>query len=95
MAVYARDNDGNRGAMLFPSHDPDLLDEGLALEMAIDQSVAALVAAVRAERDYLMSVVDENDDGGRRAIYEQRVFDALDAYDAAVKANSEHDSYAK
>lgn len=90
MAVNIKHEDGSR-TQLFPSHDSDAQDEGLALELAEYQAREALIAAARQVSGMLTNYSPHSEWAWEA---EKQLRDALDAYDAAGKASRDHDSYA-
>ncbi len=71
---------------IFPSHDPDKLDAGLALELAVERTRDGVLAAARAICPNVDPVAGEE--------YIQALEDALATYDAAVAEYRAHDDRA-
>lgn len=101
MAVNLKHEDGSK-TVIFPSHDPDKQDEGLALELAVDRTRDGVIDAARQARIILGSLhgqtVVTTLGGPRELRHELDVSQylipldaALDAYDAAVAEHRAHD----
>lgn len=95
MAVGVRNDDGEFVAF-FPSHDPDLQDEGLRLEVEEGKALDRVIEVAR----WLITdeALPHQNAGGALYIEGQVCFDlfvlrlAVQAYDAAVAANRAHDA---
>ena len=99
MAVGIRDDSG-AFLELFPSHDPDRMDAGLALEVARDKAQDALNAAVRSLRDHEAAWHKPGEEFNwsewtlQSGFLKQDLWDRLNDYDAAVAALAAHDDRA-
>lgn len=86
MAVNLKHEDGSK-TVIFPSHDPDKQDEGLALEQAVDRTRDGVIDAARE--------IPRHWAGGWSAHTIERdiwaLRDALAAFDAAVAEHRAHD----
>lgn len=110
MAVGVHDDNGEFVAF-FPGHDPDKMDEGLALELAEAKALDAVVEAARTVLECMTEQFgvprwepEEVEDGMTYWSPSAMMLNtdelmamsaALEAYDAAVAANRAHDSTAQ